>query len=131
MTEVSRRAALCAGAVGAAFAAVAGAPAAVASAAAATKPGLYSRLRFAPLRRQSFRLIGPTRSWRVKLTRVGNLPGAPRRDKSQFCLTFRCGVAGPPQGSYILKRRGFRPTKLFLVPSEDRRTYHAVINRAR
>ena len=45
-------------------------------------------------------------------------------------VTFRSGARGPEQGSYVLRRPGFKATTLFLVPSDrDRRTYEAVIFR--
>jgi hypothetical protein len=128
MTETSRRALL----FGSAFGVVA-APfvrSAEASAAASTKPGLYARDRFTSLRRKPFRLDGAGRHWRVKLTKVGNLPNCKKKDPHAFSLTFRSGSAGPEQGSYVLRRPGFRPTTLFLVPSDrGRRTYEAVIFR--
>jgi hypothetical protein len=128
MTETSRRALLFAsvwGAVAAPFVGAAGA-----SAAATTKRGLYARGRFTSLRRKTFRLEGAGRRWRVKLTNVGNLPNCRKQDQHAFSLTFRFGSAGPEQGSYVLRRQGFKPTTLFLVPSDARRrTYEAVIFR--
>ena len=95
-----------------------------------TKRSLYSRARFRALKRKTFRLEGPTRSWKVRLTRVGNLPHTTRADPHSFALTFTCGSRGPEQGSYVLRRPGFRATTLFLVPSDaERRTYEAVILR--
>jgi hypothetical protein len=128
MTETSRRGLLLAGA-----SAVLLAPFASARAATAAVPakGLYTRSRFKPLRSKSFTLVGPTRSWRVRLTRVSDLPHARRGDTRSFGLTFRAKVAGPPQGTYVLRRSRFTSTTLFVVPSDaSRRIYHAVVNGA-
>ena len=66
----------------------------------------------------------------MKLTKVGNLPNSKKRNPHAFSLTFRSGATGPEQGSYVLRRPGFKATTLFLVPSDrDRRTYEAVIFR--
>ena len=128
MTKTTRRSLLAAGAVGAALAPILLAPEVYA--AATTGRDLYSRTRFAALRRKTFRLEGSGRHWRVKLTDVQNLPHTPRKDQHRFSLTFRSGSAGPEQGSYVLRRAGFKPTTLFLVPSDRaRRTYEAVIFR--
>ena len=98
--------------------------------AATTKRNLYARDRFTSLRRKAFRLEAAGRHWRVRLTDVGNLPNCRRKDQHAFSLTFRCGRAGPEQGSYVLRRPGFKATTLFLVPSgRDRRTYEAVFFR--
>jgi hypothetical protein len=129
MRDTTRRTLLRAGAVGLALAPVLVAPDVFA--AASTRRDLYSRARFSSLRRKTFRLEGPSRSWRVRLTKVGNLPGTSRRDQHRFSLTFRSGTAGPEQGSYVLRRPGFRATTLFLVPNDsERRTYYAVVNRS-
>jgi hypothetical protein len=73
---------------------------------------------------------GAGRHGRVKLTKVGNLPNCHRGDAHAFSLTFRFGSTGPAQGSYVLRRPGFRATTLFIVPSDaGRRTYEAVIFR--
>jgi hypothetical protein len=128
MTETSRRALLFASAWGVVAAPFVGASGA--SAAATTKRGLYARDRFTSLRRKSFRLEAAGRHWRVKLTKVGNLPNCRKKDPHAFSLTFRSGAAGPEQGSYVLRRPGFKPTTLFVVPSDARRrTYEAVIFR--
>jgi hypothetical protein len=128
MTVTTRRSLLAAGAVGAALAPILLAPEVYA--AATTRRDLYSRKRFSSLRRKSFRLDGQGRHWRVKLTDVRNLPHTPRKDLHRFSLTFRFGAPGPEQGSYVLRRPGFRATTLFLVPSDaKRRTYEAVIFR--
>src|SRR5262245_25341715 len=74
--------------------------------AATTRRDLYTRSRFPALRHKSFRLQGPNRHWRVRLTRVRNLPACEKRDQHAFSLTFRCGSAGPEQGSYVLRRPG-------------------------
>jgi hypothetical protein len=128
MTSTTRRALLRATAIGAALAPLLVAPEVYA--AATTRRDLYSRKRFSSLRRKTFRLEGAGRHWRVKLTKVGNLPNCSKRDPHAFSLTFRSGATGPEQGSYVLRRPGFRATTLFLVPSDhQRRTYEAVIFR--
>ena len=127
MTHTSRRAVLRAG-----VASVALAPFtwAIPADAATRAQRLYRRRRFTPLRGRAFRLKGGDRTWNVRLTQVRNLPRSSRGDDRCFRLTFTCRVAGPPQGTYLLARTGFRPTDLFLVPSDpERRTYTAIINR--
>ena len=128
MTKTTRRSLLAAGAVGAALAPILLAPEVYA--AATTGRDLYSRKRFSALRRKTFRLEAAGRHWRVKLTDVQSLPHTPRKDQHRFSLTFRSGSAGPEQGSYVLRRPGFKATTLFLVPSDrSRRTYEAVVFR--
>jgi hypothetical protein len=128
MTETTRRSLLAVSAMGAALTPFLLSPDAYA--AATTRRDLYNRTRFSGLRRKTFRLEGAGRHWRVKLTEVRNLPHTPSKDQHRFSLTFRSGSAGPEQGSYVLRRAGFRPTTLFLVPSDrERRTYQAVIFR--
>jgi hypothetical protein len=128
MTSTTRRALLGASALGALLGPVLLAPDVYA--AATTRRDLYTRSRFTALRRKSFRLEGPTRHWRVKLTAVRNLPNCSKKDPHAFILTFRSGARGPEQGSYLLRRPGFRATTLFVVPSDTaRRTYQAVIFR--
>ena len=128
MTSATRRTLLAASALGAALAPVLLAPDVYA--AATTRRDLYSRSRFSAMRRKSFRLEAAGRHWRVKLTKVGNLPNCRKKDPHAFSLTFRSGAAGPEQGSYVLRRPGFKATTLFLVPTgSDRRTYEAVVFR--
>ena len=128
MTTTTRRALMRTTALGAALAPLLLAP--QAHAAATTRRDLYARARFTGLRRKAFRLEGAGRHWRVKLTKVGNLPSCKKKDPYAFSLTFRSGSAGPEQGSYVLRRPGFRATTLFVVPSDsDRRTYEAVVFR--
>ena len=125
MKATSRRALLVASAWG-----VVAAPFVGAAEAATTKKNLYARGRFTALRRKAFRLEGAGGRWRVKLAEVGNLPNCKKLDQNAFSLTFRCGRTGPEQGSYVLRRPGFKATTLFLVPSDSgRRTYQAVIFR--
>jgi hypothetical protein len=128
MTTTTRRSLLLASAIGVALAPVLVAPDVYA--AATTRRDLYSRTRFAALRRKTFRLEGGGRHWRVKLVEVGNLPNSPKRSPYAFSLTFRAGAVGPEQGSYVLRRPGFKATTLFVVPSDRRRrTYQAVVIR--
>jgi len=128
MTSTTRRSLLRAGSLALVLAPVLLAPEVYA--AATTRRDLYARTRFAALRRKTFRLEGGGRHWRVKLTDVKNLAHADRNDQHRFTLTFRSGSAGPEQGSYVLRRPGFRATTLFVVPSDaGRRTYQAVVFR--
>jgi len=128
MTSTTRRTLLRAAVIGTALAPVLVAPDVFA--AVTTRRQLYSRPRFSALRRKTFRLDGPGRRWRVRLTAVGNLPDRPRKDPHAFSLTFRFGARGPEQGSYVLRRPGFKATTLFLVPRDPgRRTYDAVVFR--
>ncbi|WP_028652989.1 DUF6916 family protein [Nocardioides halotolerans] len=128
MTSTTRRNLLRATVIGAALAPVLVAPEVFA--AATTRRDLYQRSRFAVLRRKSFRMEGAGRHWRMRLTAVDNLANGKRRDPRAFGLTFRAGAAGPEQGSYVFRRPGFKPTTLFVVPSDPgRRTYQAVIFR--
>ena len=127
MTSTSRRALLRAGA-----AAVVLAPFgwAIPADAAVRAQRLYRRRRFIPLRGRAFVLKDVGRGWNVRLTQVRNLPRTVSGDNARFQLTFTSRVAGPPQGTYLLTRKGFQATYLFLVPSgPDRRTYYAIINR--
>lgn len=126
MTDMSRRTVLGAGAAGAAALAV-GLPAG--AAAAADVRDLYTRRRFTRLRGRKFTLSDGSRSWSVKLTKVSDLTHAARGEQRSFALTFRRKTPGPPQGTYTLRRAGFRPTVLFVVPSDSRRrTYEVVVN---
>lgn len=126
MTELSRRAVLGASAAGAAALAVG---TSVEAALAAEARSLYTRRRFTRLRGRTFRLTGPDGSWKVKLTKVTDLEHAARGQQRSFALTFRRRTPGPEQGTYTLRRRGFRPTVLFVVPSDRRRrTYEVVVN---
>ena len=126
MTEMSRRAVLGASAAGAAALAV-GHPAG--AAAAADVRDLYTRRRFTRLRGRKFRLTSTAGSWSVKLTHVKDLEHAARGEQRSFALTFRRATPGPPQGTYTLRRPGFRPTVIFVVPSDRRRrTYEVVVN---
>jgi len=128
MTSTTRRSLLRATALAAALAPVLVAPEVYA--AATTRRDLYARKRFSVLRRKTFRLEGEGRHWRVRLTKVGNLPHCTKHDPHAFSLTFRSGATGPEQGSYVLRRPGFKATTLFVVPSDARRrTYQAVIFR--
>jgi hypothetical protein len=127
VTDLSRR-----GFLGAAFFGVVLAPFARGTEAVAARKrvNLYARRRFKVLLGRKFRLTGPSSSVRVRLIRISNLPGSTPGDDRCFALTFKAAAAGPPQGSYTLRRRGFAATTLFVVPDSHRRTYHAVVNRA-
>ena len=139
MNDLTRRAVIGAGAAGVVAGVVGTAPAEAAAPRRKQRPrpgttvkgrkaaNLYTRSRFAALLDQTFQLGGVA----VTLAAVTDLAGAPAGAEGSFGLTFRAAAAGPPQGSYLLRRTGFTPTTLFVVPSdEDRRTYEAVVHRA-
>ena len=101
----------------------------IGSATAARAENLYSRPRFVSLAGAKFTLVDATGSWSLTLTQVGDLPGTAAGDPARFGLTFQAAIAGPPQGTYTLRRPGFTSTILFVVPSDaTRRTYQAVVN---
>ena len=126
MTHTSRRAVLRAGAAAAFLSPVAWA---LPAEAASGSTQLYRRSRFAPLVNKSFKLAGKTGPWRVTLTEVASLPGATAEEQGRFSLTFTAAGTGPTQGTYLLCRRGFHDTSLFVVPSDgQRRTYEAIVN---
>lgn len=124
--NLSRRTVLGAGATGAAALAVG--PAVEAAGAAAARD-LYTRRRFTRQRGKKFLLSNGSRTWAVKLTHIKDLEHAARGEQRSFALTFRRATPGPPQGTYTLRRPGFSPTVLFVVPSDRRRrTYEVVVN---
>jgi hypothetical protein len=126
MTDLSRRSLLGGALFGVVLAPfLRGAPAE-----AARRTNLYSRRRFRPLLRARFHLVGGGRRATVRLVRISDLPGAARGHNGCYALTFKARKAGPPQGTYTLRRRGFRATTLFVVPDEHHRTYEAIVNRA-
>ena len=126
MAELTRRSLLGASALGVGVALFGSPPSAIAAVSSAR---LYTRTRFTPHLRKSFKLTSATGSWSMRLREVTDLPGARRGAKQSFGLTFRSSVAGPPQGTYTLRRPGFTPMTLFIVPSDaGRRTYQAVVN---
>jgi uncharacterized protein DUF6916 len=137
MSEISRR-----GVLGAAVAGLALAPFAdpAQASAADTAPrgpktrrrrNLYARSRFELVRGKRFRLTGAGGSASsVRLVGVSDIRPGVRGDTHQFALTFRANRTGPPQGTYTVRRRGFAPTALFVVPDAAQRTYQAVVNRA-
>ncbi len=128
MTGISRRAVMRVSALGA----VAVSFARPGAAEAATVRHLYARKRFQRLLGAHFKVADHTGHWRVALTEVSDLPYGRRDDERAFSLTLTSRTAGPPQGTYLMSRRGFRSTTLFIVPSDaDCRTYQAVINRSR
>lgn len=137
MTDLSRRTILGAGAVGLAVGMVGlvgtgtGAGAAQAAQAAQPQRALYSRSRYLRLRGRRFDLVGPGgRRTTARLVEVDDLPFAPHGSERAFVLTFRSASRGPAQGTFVLRRRGFDRTSLFLVAGdESRRTYHAVVDR--
>jgi hypothetical protein len=107
-----------------------GAPFAGERPAFAARRSLYSRARFAPVFRRRFRMVDGRNSWVVTLVRISDLKYCAKGDNRSFALTFTSRTAGPPQGSYVLRRRGFTPTTLFVVPDAARRTYSAIVFRA-
>lgn len=133
MTDLSRRTILGAGAVGLAVGMVGTGTGTGAAAAQAAQPqrALYSRSRYLRLRGRRFDLVGPGgRRTTARLVEVDDLPFAPHGSERAFVLTFRSASRGPAQGTFVLRRRGFDRTSLFLVAGdESRRTYHAVVDR--
>ena len=125
MTEISRRTVLGAGAASVAVAAFVPTP--EAAAAAASRARLYTRARFLKQRSRMFRVTDGTTTWSMKLTKVQDADYAPRGSEQAFALTFRTTTAGPPQGTYTVRRRGFSPTRLFIVPGDARRRTHLVV----
>jgi hypothetical protein len=97
-------------------------------AAVTTRRGLYSRRRFTVLRGRGFAMESGGRRWRGRLVKVANLPHSRRRDPHAFSLTFTTSRPGPSSGTFVVRRRGFRPTSLFLVAGDAGcRTYEAVV----
>ena len=126
MTSTSRRALLSATALGAV-----GAPFAAMPEAVAGPRSLYSRVRFVPQRHRRFRLVDGRRRWTVTLTKISDLSRSAKDDNKNFGLTFVSRTPGPSQGTYVLRRPGFTPTRLFMVPTDaSRRTYYAIVSRA-
>ena len=134
MSGISRRGLLGAGVFGivlAPFARAEAAEGATSNAVARHRSrNLYTRGRFKPLRAKRFHLTGPTTRTPVRLVRISDLKSTAHGDEHRFALTLRATKQGPPQGTYTLRRRGFAPTTLFVVPDARRRSYEAVINRA-
>lgn len=127
MKDLSRR-----GLLGAAFFGVVIAPFVDSGEAVAARlrSNLYSRARFHALRGRKFQMLGSGSPTPVRLVRIRDLQSTLHGDEHRFALTFRAAKAGPPQGTYTLRRRGFAATTLFVVPDARHRTYQAVVNRA-
>lgn len=126
MKDISRRTLVRAGALGVVLIPITTGR----SALAAAVTNLYGRTRFTPLVGKTFTLSGADTSTTATLAQVSDLAGAARNDNDRYCLTFRTATAGPPQGSYTLRRAGFTATTLFVVPSDaTSRTYQAIVNR--
>jgi hypothetical protein len=136
MTDVSRRSVIGAGAAALAAGALGiGVPAlkpvtaqAVGDPTYTSAEGLYRRSRYDALRGRGFRLSGGGTAIRVRLTGVADLTEEAAGSETGFRLTFTSKTAGPPQGTYTLRRDGFAKTSLFLVPDQDRRTYTAIVS---
>ncbi len=144
MTDLTRRTVLATGAGGMALAAVTAAvPDAAAAApslvdartAALAERGftrnakLYRRKRFKAHRTMVFKVSGPGVHLRMKLTDVSNIPLVTKGSNRSFELVFKARHAGPPQGTYTFRRRGFKATSLFMVPTDaGRRTYRVTVN---
>ena len=130
MTPTSRRSVLVAGAAAVAVGATAGAlPAGAVAAAPPAITRLYRRKRFAPRVGTTFELAGKGGRWRARLVGVTDLPGARAGDERCFGLTFTFADSGPGQGTYLLRRRGFTETELFVVPSDaGRGAVEAIVN---
>ncbi len=121
MTDLSRRTLLKAGALTLMLAPLTFAPV----------TNLYVRSRFGPLLNRPFDVFDDVHAASMTLIHISDLPGGRADDDDAFALTFRASAAGPPQGTYSLKRPGFATTPLFLVPDEaGLLTYQAIINRS-
>ena len=121
MTDLSRRNLLKAGALTLMLAPLTFAPV----------TNLYARSRFGPLLNQPFDVSDDMHSAFMTLTRISDLAGGVADDDDAFALTFRSLDAGPPQGTYSLRKSGFATTPLFLVPDDaSLMTYQAIINRS-
>lgn len=127
MTDLSRR-----GLLGAAFFGVVIAPFVDSGEAVAARlrSNLYSRTRFHALHGRKFQMVGSATRTSLRLVRISDLQSMPHGDEHRFSVTFRATKAGPPQGTYTLRRRGFKATELFVVPDAGRRTYVAVVNQS-
>jgi hypothetical protein len=138
MTDFSRRNVIGAGAAAIAAGALGvGVPAVVPGAALAAGPtyttaeSLYRRSRFASLRGKGFALVGDGTRTRVRLAGIADLPEEAAGSETSFRLTFTCKAAGPPQGTYTLRRDGFARTSMFVVPDDTgHRSYTAVVHSA-
>ncbi|GAA1543970.1 DUF6916 family protein [Nocardioides humi] len=144
MTDLTRRTVLATGATGAAVAVVGlptpglavAAPQAAAAPAVAAAPRaytrnakLYRRKRFKKQRKARFKVVGPGVRLKMKLVDVSNIPLVTRGSNRSFELTFTTRRPGPGQGTYTVKRRKFKATSLFLVPTDaSHRRYRATIN---
>lgn len=121
MTDLSRRNLLKAGALTLMLAPLTFAPV----------TNLYARSRFTALLNHPFDISDAMHSASMTLTLISDLPGGVADDDDAFALTFRASAAGPPQGTYTLKRPGFATTSMFLVPDDaSRLTYQAIVNRS-
>jgi hypothetical protein len=140
MTDISRRGLIGAGATGVVVGVLGPGPSAEAAhrrrrrrkhrRKVAKRPtDLYARSRYAGLLDATFTLTGAAGAATVTLTGVRDLPSAAAGADGCFALTFRSPTAGPPQGTYTLRRDGFAATDLFVVPDRGRRSYQAVVNR--
>lgn len=139
MTDVSRRsligagaAALAAGALGVGGPVV-GAPGAAHAAdpTYTSAESLYRRSRYVAQRGRGFRLAGGGTKVRVRLAEVADLSGEATGSETSFRLRFTCRTAGPPQGTYTLRRDGFAKTSMFVVPDDaSRRSYTAIVHSA-
>ena len=142
MTELTRRTVLGATASGVAVAAVGltvppavavpdlvVGPSEVAERAITRDAKLYRRKRFTKHRKARFTVTGPGVRLTMKLVDISNIPLVTKGSNRSFELTFTTKRPGPEQGTYSLKRRKFRRTSLFLVPTDSsRRRYRATIN---
>ncbi|MBM0126528.1 DUF6916 family protein [Pimelobacter simplex] len=142
MTELTRRTVLGATATGVAVAAVGlappvaaavpglgAAPVEVAERAFTRNARLYRRERFKKHRKARFIVTGPGVRLRMRLVDVSNIPLVTKGSNRSFELTFTTTRPGPGQGTYTVRRRRFRATSLFLVPTDaSHRRYRATIN---
>lgn len=141
MTDLTRRTVLATGATGMAVAVIgvpdvaaavpdlAAAPAVVGERGFTRDAKLYRRKRFTKLRKARFTVSGPGVHLKMKLVDVSNIPLVTKGSNRSFELTFTTKRPGPGQGTYTFKRRKFRRTSLFLVPTDaSHRRYRATVN---
>ncbi|MEZ0578982.1 hypothetical protein [Nocardioides sp. MH1] len=140
-TDVSRRSVIGVGAAGLAASAVGieipqatAAPTAPKVAADPTftaNAALYTRSRYTPLKRKGFSLVRGGKGTPVVLREVADIDGAAAGAEDAFRLTFTCKGTPPEQATYSLRRSGFAPTSVFVVPDAERGGVTAIINSAR
>src|SRR5690349_19014225 len=138
--EVSRRSVIGVGAAGLAVTAVGveipqatGAPAtpSIVDPSFTANAALYLRSRYTPLKRKGFSLVRGGKGTPAVLREIADIDGARAGAEEAFRLTFSVKGALPAQGTYSLRRSGFSPTSVFVVPDPERGGVTAIVNSAR